>query len=209
MAAEGATRDNAIHEREAPAKSTIDEAASKSSPDEATHTPRRRIMFHYTTHLRSRSRLFRRTVAIALGTGLVAVAGLGFSGTIAASNDNARGRGCTLATLKGQYLFADAGTLLPPLVPQPTLTAWAGFHVFNGDGTGTDVITGRAGGQIVLENVVSPTRYSVDADCTGSLTVLGGPTFSIFIATDGDSIATIATGPGGAGASVDWRVSRK
>ena len=30
--------------------------------------------------------------------------------------------------------FADAGTLLPPVVPQPTLSAYAGFHVFNGDG---------------------------------------------------------------------------
>ena len=94
-------------------------------------------MFDYTTPLRSRSRFFRRTMAIAVGTGLVVIAGLSFSGTLAASNDDARVRVCTLATLKGQYLFADAGTLLPPVVPQPTLSAYAGFHVFNGDGTGT------------------------------------------------------------------------
>jgi len=60
-------------------------------------------------------------------------------------------------------------------VPQPTLTAWAGFHLFNGDGTGTDIVTGRFGGRITLENVVSPTSYTVDANCTGSLTVIGGP----------------------------------
>ena len=166
-------------------------------------------MFHYTIHLRSKSRFFGRTIALALTTGLVAIAGMSFSGTLAASNDDARVRGCTLATLKGRYLFADAGTLLPPVVPQPTLTAWAGFHLFNGDGTGTDVITGRLGGQIVLENVVSTTSYTVNPDCTGTLTVLGGPTFSIFIGTDGDSIATIATDPGGAGASIDWRGSHR
>ena len=166
-------------------------------------------MFHDTTHLRSRSRFFRRTIAIALGTGLVAIAGLSVSGTLAASNDDARVRGCTLATLTGRYLFADAGTLLPPLVPQPTLTAWAGFHVFNGDGTGTDIITGRFGGQITLENVVAPTSYAVNADCTRSLTVLGGPTFSLFIAPDGESMATIATDPGSAGSSIDRRVSRR
>jgi len=148
-------------------------------------------------------------MAIALGTGLVVIAGLSFSGTLVASNDDARGRGCTLATLKGQYLFADAGTLLPPFVPEPTLSAYAGFHVFNGDGTGTDIVTGRAGGQIVLENVVSQIVYSVNADCTGSLTVLGGPTFSLFIATDGDSIATIATDPGSFGANIASRASRK
>jgi len=166
-------------------------------------------MFHYTTPLRSRSRFFRRTMAIALGTGLVIIAGLSFSGTLAASNGDARVRGCTLATLKGQYLFADAGTLLPPFVPEPTLSAYAGFHVFNGDGTGTDVITGRAGGQIVLENVVAPISYSVNADCTGSLAVFGGPTFGLFIAIDGESIATIATGPGSFGANISQRASRK
>jgi hypothetical protein len=139
--------------------------------------------------------------------GLVAIAGLSLSGTLAASNNDERVRGCTLATLKGRYLVADAGTLLPPVVPQPTLTAWAGFHFFNGDGTGTDILTGRFGGQIMLENFVSHTSYSVNADCTGTLTVIGGPTFGLFIAPDGDSIATIATDPGSAGASIDRRVS--
>ena len=166
-------------------------------------------MFDHTTLLRSRSRLFRPTLAIALGASLVVIAGLNFSGTVSASNGDAHVRGCTLAMLKGQYLFADAGTLLPPFVPEPTLSAYAGFHVFNGDGTGTYVITGRVGGQIVLENVVSPISYSVNADCTGSLTVIGGPTFGLFIATDGESIATIATGPGSYGANISRRSARK
>src|SRR5437867_12117742 len=41
---------------------------------------------------------------------------------------------CTLATLKGRYLFASQGTLLPPAfsVTQPTPAAHAGFHLFNG-----------------------------------------------------------------------------
>ena len=166
-------------------------------------------MFDYTTPLRSRFRFFRRTMAIAVGTGLVVIAGLSLSGSVAASNSDEGVQGCTLATLKGRYLFADAGTLLPPAVPQPTLTAWAGFHVFNGDGTGHDIVTGRFGGQIMLENLVSPISYSVNADCTGSLTVVGGPTFGLFIAPDGESIASITTDPGGAGASVHRRVSRR
>ena len=45
-------------------------------------------MFHDTTPLRSRSRFLRRTMAIVLGTGLVVIAGLSFSGTLAASNDD-------------------------------------------------------------------------------------------------------------------------
>jgi hypothetical protein len=164
-------------------------------------------MFHDTAHLRTGSRFFRRMIPIAIAAGLVAIAGLSLSGTLAASNDDQRVRGCTLATLKGRYLFADAGTLLPPAVPQPTLTAWAGFHVFDGDGTGHDIVTGRFDGQITLENFVAPTSYSVNADCTGSLTVIGGPTFSLFVAPDGESMASIATNPGASGASIDRRVS--
>jgi hypothetical protein len=43
---------------------------------------------------------------------------------------------CTLATLKGRYLFGGISTLLPPLAPQQSLLAVAGYHIFNGDGTG-------------------------------------------------------------------------
>ena len=53
------------------------------------------------------------------------------------------------------------------------------------------------------KNLVSQTSYSVNADCTGSLTVLGGPTFSLFIAPDGGSIASLATNPGSSVASID------
>jgi hypothetical protein len=166
-------------------------------------------MFHDTTHLRTGSRFLRRAIPTAIAAALVAIAGLGLSGTLAASNNDDRVRECTLGTLKGRYLSVDAGTLLPPLVPQPTLTASAGFHVFNGDGTGTDIVTGRLGGQIVLENFVSATSYSVNADCTGSLTVLGGPTFGLFIAPDGESVASIATDLGGSGANINWRVARR
>ena len=85
-------------------------------------------MFDYATHLRPRTRLVRRTIPIAIATVLVALAGLSLSGSVAASNSDEGVQGCTLATLKGRYLVADAGTLLPPAVPQPTLTAWAGRH---------------------------------------------------------------------------------
>jgi len=65
---------------------------------------------------------------------------------------------CTLKTLKGRYLFAASGTLLPPAfgVTEPTPGADAGYHTFNGDGTGTDTVTVRVGSEIVLENFVTP-----------------------------------------------------
>ena len=65
---------------------------------------------------------------------------------------------CTLKTLKGRYLFALNGTLLPPAfgVTQPTLSAASGFHIFNGDGTGTDIVTFRLGGVTVLAECGCP-----------------------------------------------------
>lgn len=49
---------------------------------------------------------------------------------------------CTLATLKGRYLFTDAGPLLPPALgmTESTPATNAGFYIFNGDGTGIDIV---------------------------------------------------------------------
>jgi hypothetical protein len=162
------------------------------------------------SHLTARVPLTRRAVPVALAAVLATIVGLSLSGTLGASQADAP-QGCTLATLKGRYLFADAGTLYPPAfgVTQPTPAADAGFHVFNGDGTGTDTVTFRVGGAIVLENIVAPINYTVNADCTGSITVLGGPSFGIFIAPDGEALASIATDPGNYVTSINRRVSRK
>ena len=127
---------------------------------------------------------------------------------------------CTLKTLTGRYLFAGSGTILPPAfaefgVTEPTPGADAGFHLFNGDGTGTDIVTFRIGTDIVLKNAPSPITYTVNPDCTGSYTVhlpdsTLGPSFDLFIAPDGESIATISTAPPGNYVSgIDRRVSHK
>ena len=91
----------------------------------------------------------------------------------------------------------------------PTPAADAGYQLFNGDGTGTDTVTFRVGNSIVLENVVIPTTYTLNADCTGTKTVLGGPKFGIFVSPDGSQVASIATDPGNYVASIDHRVSNK
>jgi len=169
------------------------------------------------TQLSAGPRFLRRMIPVAIVAGLVAIAGLSRSGTLTASNEqNSQGsdghRGCTLATLQGRYLFADSGMLLPPAfgVTTPTLAADAGFHIFSGDGTGTDTVTFRIGGNIVLKNVVFPTFYTVNADCTGNYTVLNGPSFDLFIAPDGAEFASISTAPAGNyPASIDRRVSRQ
>lgn len=162
------------------------------------------------------TRFQRRIRPLAIAAGLIAIAGLGIPALGAANQQESQWpdnhRGCTLATLQGRYLFAESGVLLPPAfgVAVPTQAADAGIHMFNGDGTGKDTVTFRIGNNIVLENVVSPLLYTVNPDCTGTITVLNGPSFDIFIAPDGAEFARIATAPAGNyPATIDRRVSRK
>ena len=97
-------------------------------------------------------------------------------------------------------------------VTQPTPGGHAGFHLFNGDGTATEIVTFNIGSNTVLENVVIPFYYAVNADCTGSYSVQNGASFDLFIAPDGEEFASIPTAPrGGVGVlvTIDRRVSRK
>ena len=78
-----------------------------------------------------------------IATPMMIVCGLLVAGSSAWADDGVGGPTCTLKTLKGRYLVAEKGTILPPAfgVTGPTPGANAGFHIFNGDGTGTDIVT--------------------------------------------------------------------
>jgi len=151
----------------------------------------------------------KRVGVWAVGIGLVVAMGLLTIGQGYAKDKHDKGT-CSLATLKGRYLFAASGTILPPAfgVTEPTPGADAGYHVFNGDGTGTDIVTVRVGSTVALENFVTPTHYTVNANCTGVLSVPNGPSFDLFIAPNGDFLSTISTAPPGNYVSrIEQRVS--
>jgi hypothetical protein len=97
---------------------------------------------------------------------------------------------CTLATLKGQYLFTDQGAVV----------ASAGYHIFNGDGTGTDFVTLTVNGVDLHVPSPVPISYTLQPDCTGTYTVQSGPHFNIFVALDGSELAVIETDGGGSAA---------
>jgi hypothetical protein len=175
------------------------------------------------THIRQNARLGARSLfrlrmrSLAIAAGLAILFGLSLSSPLEASDVQESktwpaSRVCNLATLQGRYVFAEAGVLLPPAfgVAVPTQAADVGFHIFNGDGTGRDIVTVRIGSTVVLENLESALVYTVDADCTGKITVSNGPSFDIFIAPDGSQFGSIATGPAGNyPASIVLRVSKK
>jgi len=110
------------------------------------------------------------------------------------------GAKCTLATLKGRYLFAAHGTLFPPafgLTEQAVGNA-AGFHIFNGNGTGHDYVTLTLNGVVVPVPSPNDLTYTLNPDCTGTYAVIGGPTFDIFVSPNGDEMAAINTDLGNA-----------
>jgi hypothetical protein len=105
---------------------------------------------------------------------------------------------CTLATLKGTYLFASNSTAFPPVVQQPTFEARAGYRIFNGDGTGTVTLTLSQNGVITLPDSHGDLSYTINPDCTGTYTVLNptAPTVEIFVAPNGEEFVAIETSNG-------------
>ena len=116
---------------------------------------------------------------------------------------------CTLATLKGRYLFVVNGTYFPPAagVTVESLFSRAGSRIFHGDGTGTTIVTGSINGVITNADLHSDLSYTVNADCTGTVKVLSvGATQEIFVAPNGDDMTVIATDKGHVEAFSSWRV---
>jgi hypothetical protein len=128
--------------------------------------------------------------------GLTSLGALGIEQGYAGEND----RGCNLATLNGQYLFNGTGTQFPPafgLTSGTAIGTSAGFHIFNGDGTGMDFVTFTLNG--INQNVPSPVAitYTLNQDCTGTYQVpSAGLHFDIFVAVDGSALITNETDPG-------------
>ncbi len=116
---------------------------------------------------------------------------------------------CTLATLRGLYMFAQSGytTVNGSLVPEG-VTGKAAFH---GNGTFDSLATISIGGTIMPDDA-APGTYTVNSDCTGTVTVLmKAPTpdvhLDIFVAPDGNKFFTIQTDPGNVLSGTERRVA--
>src|SRR5437868_11270703 len=108
---------------------------------------------------------------------LIATMTLGTPATARAAADG--GRVCSVGMLKGLYLWTFdgyqnfSGTFVPKAVMQ-------GLR-FNGDGTTFNPFgTVNIGGTIIIDATGGIGTYTVAADCTGTLSITGGPTFNIY-----------------------------
>jgi hypothetical protein len=105
---------------------------------------------------------------------------------------------CSLASLKGDYVFSASGHSLIAGVWQPK--AIVEYIHFNGDGTLTvtaaTVANAGNSGTVTQSPPGGTGTYVLDANCKGSLQFTPGPTFDIFAAPRGKALWMIQTNPG-------------
>ena len=114
---------------------------------------------------------------------------------------------CTLKTLKGTYQFATTGYNIVDSVPQPI--AIVEVIDVNGDGTlNVPAVTLSANGTILRFADVGGS-YTVNEDCTGTITFVTDVHLDIFIAHNGKEFHLIQTDANSVLAAVARKVSRK
>ena len=122
---------------------------------------------------------------------LVASIALGGTGMAQAPN---RITSCGNHTLHGSYLFATHGYNIVGGVAQPKAIV-EGID-FNGDGTLVSPFATVSINGTILHSSGSLGTYTVNADCTGTLSFTMGPSFDIFVSQGGQQLWMIQTGPG-------------
>ena len=122
---------------------------------------------------------------------------------------------CTPATLTGLYVFTATGYNIvpsgfstgPSTVPQPK--AIVEVIDFSGDGTLTTPAVSRSANGVIFPNTVgSNGEYTVNEDCTGTVTFVTDVHLDIFIAPNGKEFHLIQTDANSVLAAVARKVSR-
>ena len=99
---------------------------------------------------------------------------------------------CGLDSLQGSYLFATHGWNIVGGVAQPKAIV-EGIN-FNGDGTLVSPFATVSINGTIVRSSGSPGTYTVNPDCTGTLTFTGGASYDIFVDRKGNELWMIQTG---------------
>ncbi len=113
---------------------------------------------------------------------------------------------CSEATLRGTYLFADERFTVSDKGRGPF--AIAGNNVFDGHGNVRGVLTVSTNGKIT-RFIHDSGKYTVNPDCTGTVTFSEGTSDDVFVAPDGSQFAFIQTNPGVVFAGFEQRVTAR
>ena len=134
---------------------------------------------------------------VALALGLVSAA-------------SAQSSTCNLTTLKGSFGYSSTGTLLKNYVLPPFAGPFAevGIQSFDGSGGTSATATLSSNGNIVPVTVTG--TYTVNSDCTGTVTLLISPFDAtvhadLVIDKNGNAFQAIETEPGLIVTRMAWR----
>src|SRR5881296_3007930 len=119
--------------------------------------------------------------AMALGTSDTALAAIG-------------PQPCGVYMLRGSYLFATHGWNIVGGIAQPKAIV-EGIN-FNGDGTLVSPYATVSINGTILHSSGSLGTYTMNPDCTGTLSFTGGASFDISVDVSGRQLWMIQTGPG-------------
>lgn len=126
----------------------------------------------------------------------------------ASSAVQARARECASFTIKGTYAFTVHGQILTP--NGPVLIDGITKTTFDGDGELTQLSAVAINGNIPLVWSPSTGTYTVNADCTGTMTLISASQpplhFAIVVSQSGNHIHTVVTDPGFAATSDAERI---
>jgi hypothetical protein len=111
---------------------------------------------------------------------------------------------CSVATLKGTYLYAYEGFTIEGNTKGPF--AVAGSEVFDGQGNVRSISTVSTNGKID-RNVRIDGEYVVNADCTSTASYSDGTHYDQFLAPDGKTFVFIQTNPGTVAAGFEPRAT--
>jgi len=115
---------------------------------------------------------------------------------------NAQAQQCSNASLKGAYGFFEAHTVVPAGTPFTIL----GRFDFDGKGNFTTTLTINNNGTVTHAN--DSAHYTVNADCTGKIFILGGTgTLEIVLVDGGKEFYALATNP--SSAVITFSVAKK
>jgi hypothetical protein len=98
-------------------------------------------------------------------------------------------RGCSNTSLRGAYGFQTGGIIVPAGTPRGNL----GRYVFDGAGNFTNTLTVNDNGTIIP--VTDAGTYTVNADCTGTISPDSGGSVDIVLVDGGKEFHLLRTDP--------------
>jgi hypothetical protein len=101
---------------------------------------------------------------------------------------------CGVHNLRGSYLFTAHGYNIVGGVAQPKAIV-EGID-FDGNGTLVSPFATVSINGTIVRSSGTPGTYTVNADCTGTVSFTGGASFDIFVDKGGKDLWMIQTGPG-------------